>query len=246
MISHPTRYTCFSALAFGVLGVFMATSGRLGGQEVDGRSTVEVYSGPQVGESLPALNIEKVVDGEPNTPMDASAQDAKHPHHLIIFLHKMTRPSVAFTRMLGDYAATRESDGLSTVVVFLGNDATQLAESIHRARHALPQNVTIAISPDGEEGPGNFGLNRNMTLTILVATKETIVANHAIVDPSLPVDLPKVLESLCAVVGGKPPTVESLLQSQPGGRPMRGREAGADKPNQPDRVRAREAAPPRD
>lgn len=68
----------------------------------------------------------------------------------------------------------------------------------------------IGVSPEGREGPGSYGLNRKMTLTILVAKDNKVEANFALVQPSLQADLPKVLESIVKVAGGKIPKLEEL------------------------------------
>ncbi|WP_164104173.1 hypothetical protein [Candidatus Laterigemmans baculatus] len=195
-------------------------------QAADEREADEpVFSGPQVGEPLPALPVQLVLAEDPTKQVDLTSDDADSPR-LVVFVHVLTRPSVGFTRILGEYAASRQRDGLKTAVVFLGEDPTELAERVRRARHALPKNVTIGISPAGAEGPGAYGLNRNVTLTVLVADEGRVTANFALIDPSLPVELPQVLRAICDVVGGQPPTVESLLQAagqRPGMR-MRSRE----------------------
>ena len=49
----------------------------------------------------------------------------------------------------------------------------------------------MVISLDGIEGPGNYGLNRKVTLTLLVAKGTKVVANFAIVQPN-ETDAPKV------------------------------------------------------
>lgn len=169
-----------------------------------------LFSGPQVGEPLPSLPVQLVLEEDPTQKLDVARGESAAPARLVVFVHTLTRPSVAFTRMLGEYAASRKQDGIETAVVFLGDDPTALAASLRRARHALPKKVTIGISPDGAEGPGAFGLNRNVTLTVLVANEGRVTANYALVDPSIPVDLPKVLQAICDVIGGEPPAVESL------------------------------------
>lgn len=174
-----------------------------------------LFSGPQPDEPLPALKVELVLADDPGASVDLAAKNPERPHLMVVFVHQTTRPSVAFARELGEYAATRKDDGLRTGIVFLGEDATELAERVRRARHALPSDVTIGISPEGIEGPGAYGLNRNATLTILVASKGIVRANHVLVDPSIPVELPKVLESICEVAGGEPPSLESLLERGP-------------------------------
>ena len=86
----------------------------------------------------------------------------------MIFVHEITRPSVALTRIVTEFAA-RHKDKLFSCIVFLGDDPTSLEEQLKRARHALPRGVPVRISKDGQEGPGAYGLNRNVTLTILIA-----------------------------------------------------------------------------
>lgn len=68
----------------------------------------------------------------------------------------------------------------------------------------------IGISLDGREGPGSYGLNRNVTLTILIAKENKVSANFALVQPSLQVDLPKVLASIVEIAGGVFPTLDQL------------------------------------
>ena len=170
----------------------------------------DVFSGPQVGEPLPPLPVEVMFAGDAAKPVDLAAADADSPHRLIVFVHAINRPAVGFIRALMTYAATRADDGLRSGVVFLADDQTALRQQLERARRALPTRVLIGISPDGGEGPGSYGLNRNVTLTILVAESGKVKANFALIDPSLPVELPKVLRAVCDVVGGTPPSVESL------------------------------------
>ncbi len=81
----------------------------------------------------------------------------------------------------------------------------------------------IGVSPEGREGPGSYGLNRKMTLTILVAKENKVEANFALVQPSLQADLPKVLESIVKVAGGKIPKLEEL-----DGMPAMARQPAAD------------------
>ena len=126
-----------------------------------------VFSGPQPGEPLPKLEIQLVLADPPTETINATEVSEQTPYQLVIFVHQLTRPSVAFARTLGDYAASRKKDGLKSTLVFLGEDATALAAQVRRARHALPQQVVTGISTEGIEGPGSFGLNRNVTLTVL-------------------------------------------------------------------------------
>lgn len=167
----------------------------------------DVFSGPQPGEPLPNFPARVLFNDDPSAaPTDITSADPT----LIVVVHKLTRPSVSFARALLDYAATRTDEGLQSTLVFLGEDATQLEQHVTRARHALPEKVQIALSPDGAEGPGSYGLNRNVTITILLADDRQVLFNSALIDPNIPVELPPVLQAICDVVGGVPPDVRTL------------------------------------
>lgn len=168
----------------------------------------EVFSGPQKGEELPGFTLK--ISGEEEKELDI-VKDAAGKPALIIFVHAVTRPSVGMARVLGDYAATRKTDGLHAGVVFLTADATETKAWIKRASGALPKDVPLGIAEGGQEGPGAYGLNRNVTMTILVAKEGKVTANFALVQPSLQADGPKILKEIVDVLGGgKVPSIEEL------------------------------------
>jgi hypothetical protein len=75
----------------------------------------------------------------------------------------------------------------------------------------LPAGVPIGISLDGQEGPGAYGLNRKMTLTVLVAKDNRVTANFALVQPSIAADAPEIGHAIVRVLGGeKKPTLEEM------------------------------------
>ena len=168
-----------------------------------------VFSGPQVGEKLAEFKVQGVYDGDAGKQLDYVASAAGKPV-LIVFVHQVTRPSIAVTRMLMDYASTRTKDGLNSGVVFLSDDQTATQALLKRARHAMPKNTPIGISVDGVEGPGSYGLNRKMTLTILVGKENRVTANFALVQPSVQADVRKVVGEVVKLVGGEVPTLEKL------------------------------------
>lgn len=171
-----------------------------------------VFSGPQVGETLPPLVVRGVFEPVAGKEWDL-IQDAGQGPLVLIFVHDINRLAISLTRVVSQYAHTRAGDGLASAVILLDDDPTTAEATLKRIRHALIDKVTHAVSVDGREGPGSFGLNRNVTLTILVAKDGTVTANHAIVQPSLQVDLPKILNDLVAVAGGPAPHLELLLGS---------------------------------
>jgi hypothetical protein len=187
-----------------------------------------VFSGPQVGESTEPFKIRQVFGDAAGEEIDVVAAADGKPL-LLIFVHDITRPSIGLTRMLADYAATRAGEGLHSAVVLLTDDATKTETWMKNARHALPQKTSLGISVDGPEGPGAYGLNREVSLTMLVAKDHKVVANFALVQPSVQADGPKILTAIVDVLGGgEVPKVEDLAGGVAMRRDGRGESAGVD------------------
>lgn len=179
-----------------------------------GEPAQEHFSGPQPGEKLPGFSQRVIVGPQTDRELDIVAQAGDKPL-LLIFVHEVNRPSVGMARLLGNYAASRADDGLHCSVVFLTSDPAETEAWMKRAASALPQKVSLGLSPDGPEGPGEYGLNRKVTMTILMADKGKVTANFALVQPSIQADAPKVLQAIVDVVGGKAPTLAELEVGQP-------------------------------
>lgn len=184
------------------IGVYFSLAGALRAQD-------QIFSGPQIGEKLVPFTVRGVFDDDAGKELDFVTRAARKPI-VLIFVHDANRPSIGMTRILSTYTASRAKDGLATGVVWLTDDATEAEMALKRMRHALAQDAPIGIAVDGREGPGSYGLNRNVTLTILVGKDGKVTANYAIVQPSLQADLPKILNSVVAVAGGQLPKLEDL------------------------------------
>lgn len=167
------------------------------------------FSGPQPGETLSPFSTVGVLGIDAGQPIDFIAEASGKPI-VLIFVHDATRPSVGFTRTLSAYTKTRVKDGLVTGIVWLDSDATAAENAVKRMQHALTPGVRLGISPDGQEGPGSYGLNRDVMLTILVGKENKVTANFALVQPSLQADLPKVLQAIVDVIGGPLPKLSEL------------------------------------
>jgi hypothetical protein len=162
-----------------------------------------VFSGPQPGEKLVSFKIKNVLV-EPAKEVDLIASADGKPV-LIVFFHKRTRPAFGLTNTLMKYALTRTKAGLTSGVAFLTEDTTETENWVKRVRGNLPKGATYGVSPDGIEGPGAYGLNREVELTILIGNKGKTTANFALVQPSLEADGPKIAKALAAVLGDEKP-----------------------------------------
>ncbi len=205
-----------------ILSIVLAVGLATGSISV-GEQATEVFSGPQQGEPLAKFMFTATLGAQAGKEIDPVADAGVKPL-LLIFVHEVNRPSVGLARVLGDYAGKRAGDGLHSAVVFLTDDPTETEAWIKRASGALPKEVPLGISQDGSEGPGELGLNRKVTMTILVAKEGKVTANFALVQPSIQADAPKILKSIVDVAGGKAPTLEEL------GAPGTARRPAADRP----------------
>jgi hypothetical protein len=172
------------------------------------RAEDPVFSGPQPGESLGDFEVLGVYDDQAGKTFQYWEQAGDRPT-LLVFVHEITRPSVAVTRTVMDFAA-KHPEKIYGSLVFLGEDPTSLETQLKRARHAMPKKTPVGISADGREGPGAYGLNRNVTLTVLVSKDRKVTANFALVQPSVQADVPKILQAVVAIVGGEVPSLREL------------------------------------
>ena len=189
----------------------------------------EIFSGPQVGEKLSSFTVRGVFDEDAGKELDFVAAANGKPI-VLVFVHDVNRQSISMTRILSQYTVDRAKDGVTTGIVWLDDDATAAENQLKRIRHALTPGAPTGVSVDGREGPGSYGLNRNVMLTILVGKEGVVTANFALVQPSLQVDLPKILASIVAVAGGQVPKLEEL--------------AGMGRDDAPSTAAGRDAEPP--
>jgi hypothetical protein len=187
-----------SLIAFAVLSLAL----------LEGHAQDKVFSGPQAGEKLPPFKVRGVFD-DAGKELDFVKQAAGKPI-VLVFVHDANRPSIGLTRVLTAYTVSRAKDGLATGVVWLADDVTEAENTLKRMGHALAKGAPTGISVDGKEGPGSYGLNRNVTLTVLVGKEGKVTANFALVQPSIQADLPKVLEEIAKVAGGPVAKLEEL------------------------------------
>ena len=136
------------------------------------------FSGPQVGEKVTPFTVRAVVGDRAGQEIDL-VKAAEGKPLVLFFVHEVTRPSVGLARLILNYAASRKADGLHSGLVLLSADATMSEEWAKRATNALPSGVPIGISKDGAEGPGAYGLNRKVAVTVLVAKENKVTANFA-------------------------------------------------------------------
>ena len=170
-----------------------------------------LFSGPQPGEKLPSFKATGIRGETEGKELDAIAAAAGKPQ-LLIF---QDDNRVGFRGIYGISGALskiveKSEKGLSVQVVFLGDDATELSSILKRIASRLPEVITLGVSREGREGPGSYGLNRNVSMTVLVAKEGKVLHNFAFQQPLLTVD-PHVLGGIAEAIGEKRETVQGWL-----------------------------------
>ena len=177
------------------------------------------FSGPQVGEAMPPFRVVGVYDENAGEEAEVIKLIDGKPV-LLVFVHKLTRPGIALTRSLTLYADSLGKEKAVTRIIWLTDDKAKAEQYLTNARRSLNFKVPVGISVDGIEGPGAYGLNRNVELTILVGKENKVTANFAIVQPSLS-EAAKIAGELSRAAGVDPPTAEQLNKlAHPGGNPQ--------------------------
>ena len=168
----------------------------------------QVFSGPQPGESMEAFDVQYAFGDAAGMTMQPLKEAGDKPT-LLIFNHKLTRPAIGLTRVLTKFAE-QHSESLYTNMIFLTDDVTATQQRLTAARRALPSKTHVTIAPQGIEGPGAYGLNRKVTLTIVFGDEQKVISNTALIEPSVQADALKIITHIAKALKVKVPTLAEL------------------------------------
>ena len=174
-----------------------------------------IFSGPQPEEKLPSLKAITINGDAKGKTIDFIAKADKKPLVLIFQDEKPLglRGLVGFTRLIAQINS-KSKQQISVHVLFLGDSPDTLTQQASRIVPHIPDNILLGVSPDGREGPGNYGLNRNVAQTILTVKDGKVLHNFALAQPMLSPD-PYVLGGVAELIGQKPATVQEWLNEAP-------------------------------
>ena len=176
----------------------------------DKRKDKEIFSGPQPGEKVPPLKVRVVIGDNAGEDVDI-VSDAKGKPIFLIFMNEWNEQVAELMRVITLYAEQRGKPELVKAVVWLTSDPSDLETRLKRARPHMPKTTPVGVSLAGSEGPGAYGLNRHVQMTILITNNDVVTSNFALVQPSVNGDSVAVLRGLVKVIGGEPPTLAEIL-----------------------------------
>ena len=175
-----------------------------------------VFSGPQKGEKTTpfkvlALGGENAGKERTITPTNTT---------VLVFMHALERSAMPLLRVIDQYAKLR-TPKIASEVVFLFADRIEGEQRVKAASNSLKLFSSVGLSLDGAEGPGNYGLNKNCLMTILITKDSAVSDNFALVQAGI-ADAPRLISALAASCGDlAPPTVEQLSGNRGGQQSMR-------------------------
>jgi hypothetical protein len=207
------RFSLGSCVAVVALAVVALASGRVLAED-------RVFSGPQVGEKVTPFKVLDVRGPAAGTEHEIQGADAGTGPAVLVFVHGIERSIVPLITVLDEYGHQKR-DVLKTTFIFLSGDRVAMEKRLPLVGQSLRMQCPMALSLDGAEGPGNYGLNKDCLVTIVVAKEKKVTANFALVQPGI-ADAPAVLKAMAdACSDRKPPTAEALREKRTGGEGMR-------------------------
>lgn len=182
-----------------------------------------VFSGPQTGEPITPFEVVELRGPDAGTKRDPITLAAGRAVTLV-FVHGIERSMAPLMTVVDAYGASVQ-EGMHTEFVFLSDDPVRAREYFPRVAQSLRIQSPMGLSVDGLEGPGNYGLNKECLLTVVIGDEGKAVANFALVQPGI-ADAPRIIEAMAAAAGDPdPPSAEQLqAMRQPGNmarRPVR-------------------------
>lgn len=173
-------------------------------------ATDPVFSGPQAGEKVTPFTV-VALSGDTVGKERTISTAAEGRATVLVFVHGVERSLVPLLMVVDQYGAEHQ-DRLKTEIVFLFADRLEGEQRGRAVAGSLKFQAPAGLSTDGAEGPGNYGLNKECLLTIVVAKDSKVTASFALVQPGI-ADAPKIIGALAKACGDEaPPTVEELQQ----------------------------------
>ena len=181
----------------------------------------KVFSGPQKGEKTTPFEVRSLTAKGPGEKRDPIKAAAGRPVALV-FLHGLERSMMPLMRVVDQYGVDQKAK-LNTEFIFLIDDPIRGDQRLPRVINSIKTRTRVGYSVDGIEGPGNYGLNKECLMTIVLAKEGKVTANFALVQPGI-ADATGIIAAMARLADdNNPPAPDVLLarQNPNSRRPMR-------------------------
>jgi len=137
-----------------------------------------IFSGPQPGEKVPTFKASNLRGDDAGTELDPVSL-AEGKFHIMFFVNK----SRTFGRFLGQLRQQLQSieenskQPWAMSVTVCTDDANEAEKSFSVLDQRYPKNLVVGLSKDGSAGPPAYGLDRNLTATVIVSKNGRVVHN---------------------------------------------------------------------
>ena len=187
-----------------------------------------LYSGPQAGEKLPTLDVVGV--GGKLDEKDFDAAELSNETPILIALIDDSELGGKTTYFLGQLSETIEqhaSGKFRTIVIYVGDDPETIQKEVASVRKYLPKHLMVAYARSGRDGPGSYGLNRNVPVTMIVAHKRKVLHNFSFGQHVFQID-PYVAGGVAEALKVDRKTFISWLAKKSGDKKMMSKESTID------------------
>ena len=130
----------------------------------------KIFSGPQPGEKATPFEVRLLSAKGPGEKRDPIKAAAGRPV-VLVFLHGLERSMVPLMRVVDQYGADQKAR-VNTEFIFLTDDSIRGDRNLPRVINSLKTRARAGYSVDGIEGPGNYGLNKDCLMTIVLVILE--------------------------------------------------------------------------
>lgn len=175
-----------------------------------------IFSGPQPGEEIASLRVMNMRGEEAGQEIDP-VELAGDKLHLMIFVSK----SRTFGRFLGHLRQQlqaiedRSGQAWAMSVIVCNNDANESANSFTVLDERYPANLVVGLSTDGSDGPPAYGLDRNLTATVIVVRDGRVVHNLPYAGDAFYTQ-PHILGAVASAMEVDHDTLRTYIEDTPG------------------------------
>lgn len=176
----------------------------------DDATPERIYSGLQRGEKTQPFTVLHVKND--SLQEQKLLEKANEEITLLCFVHRLSNDDrVLFGLGLVDFYIAQNKN-LASHFVLLSDDRAKI-ETMLRAwgKGSFFKGSLVSLSVDGAEGPGYYGLNRNVDMTVLVIKNGKVIDNLVINAPNGR-DLETIMGLVAMAIGKPKPTLAAIQQ----------------------------------